>query len=93
MHPILYLISTLITLYTYLVFGWIILELLIYFKIVNAYQPAVRKIGYLLNRLIEPVLKPIRRFLPAMGGLDLSPAVLVIGLQFIQYTLFYYAGR
>jgi YggT family protein len=43
----------------------------------------VRQIGYALDRLTEPLLRPIRRVLPDLGGIDISPIVLLIGLQFL----------
>lgn len=90
MHPIVYLIVEIINIFEFVVFAWVILTLLIQFKIVNAYQPFVRTVMYYLDRLIEPVLRPIRNMLPRMGGLDLSPIILILGLHFIRYTLVYY---
>ena len=46
----------------------------------------MRQIGYALKRLTEPLLGPIRRFLPDLGGLDISPIVLLLGLQFLEYA-------
>lgn len=90
MHPIIYLLVELIDLYNLVLLVWIILSLLIYFKIINAYQPFVQKLNYVLYRLTEPVLAPIRKYVPPIGGLDLSPLVLIFGLHFIRYTLIYY---
>ncbi len=45
-------------------------------------------VGRILYRITEPILGPIRRVLPAMGGLDLSPIVAIIGLQFIRQFIF-----
>lgn len=44
-------------------------------------------VEYVLSQLSEPILSPIRRFIPAIGGLDLSMLVAIIGLQFIQILL------
>jgi YggT family protein len=55
----------------------------------NTYNPAVN----LLNQLIDPILRPIRKILPAMGGLDFSPMVLMFGIYLIrQYFLPMLAG-
>ena len=89
-NPFLWLILTLIDLYSMAVIVWVVLNLLIQFNVVNAYQPLVRKCNEVLARLIEPVLVRIRRYLPAMGGVDLSPLVLLIGLNFLSYALRYY---
>jgi YggT family protein len=45
-------------------------------------------VGRILYTITEPILGPIRRLLPAMGGLDLSPIVAIIGLQFIRQFIF-----
>lgn len=49
-------------------------------------------IEYVLNQLTDPILKPIRKILPPMGGLDLSVLVAIIGLQFIRILLTDFAG-
>lgn len=45
-------------------------------------------VGRILFRITEPILGPIRRVLPSMGGLDLSPIIAIIGLQFIRQFIF-----
>lgn len=90
MNPIVYILYQLISLYSMVIFIWVVVGLLIYFKIVNAYQPVVQKVMRVLNRLIEPALRPIRRALPYIEGIDLSPLVLILILQFLSYTLVYY---
>jgi YggT family protein len=77
-------ISYLITLYTYVVIANVILSWLMAFGVVNPYNSTVRAIWHALNALVEPLLRPIRNILPAMGGIDLSPIVLLLGCFFIQ---------
>jgi YggT family protein len=77
-------ISYLITLYTYVVIANVILSWLMAFGVVNPYNSTVRTIWQALNALVEPLLRPIRNILPAMGGIDLSPIVLLLGCFFIQ---------
>jgi len=96
LNPFVDLFATVIQLYTYCVLAWIIMSTLISFKIVNAYQPAVQKISYALNRLCEPALRPIRKFLRKilgdLGGIDISPIILWLLLNFARnalYTYFY----
>jgi YggT family protein len=60
-----------------------IMSWLISFNVINAYNNVVRTIWDALNALIDPLLRPIRRHLPAMGGLDLSPLVLILIIEFI----------
>ncbi len=89
MNPIAYLIGSIIHLIQTALMVWIILNLLIQFKIVNRYQPLVFKLETVLHRLFEPMLAPIRRYMPDLGGIDLSPVVLILALNFIGYTVNY----
>ncbi|WP_348720999.1 YggT family protein, partial [uncultured Candidatus Puniceispirillum sp.] len=54
---------------------------------INPWQPAVRMIINVLARLHEPILRQVRRFLPDLGGIDLSPIVLFLAAQFIRNLL------
>ena len=54
------------------------------FDIVNMRNRFVYLVGDALNRITEPVYRPIRRFLPDMGGLDLSPLIVILGLWFLR---------
>ena len=89
-NPFIWLISELITIFSFILFVWVILSLLIQFQIVNRNQPLVRKLFDILGRIVEPTLKPIRKYMPDLGGIDISPIVLVLALQFIQRSLYYY---
>ena len=89
-HPITALLVQLIDIYNMIIIIWVVLSLLIYFNIVNPYQPLVQKVNYILHRLMDPVLKHIRRFIPPIGGIDLSPMLLIILLQFVRNSLLYY---
>ena len=89
-HPIALLLIDIIGIYYFILIVWVILSLLIYFNIVNSHQPLVQKLNYILFRLTEPVLKYIRRVIPPIGGMDLSPLALMILLHFAQNMLYYY---
>jgi YggT family protein len=77
-------ISYLITLYTYIVIAVVILSWLMAFGVINAYSPTVRTIWQALNALTEPLLGPIRNAMPNMGGLDISPVILLLACYFVQ---------
>jgi YggT family protein len=62
----------------WLVFISAIASWLIAFNVINMQNMTVRQILTMLNRIIEPLCRPIRRFMPDLGGIDLSPLVLVI---------------
>lgn len=83
MNPILWLVHTVINIYFWIILAMVIMSWLVAFGIVNRSNPYVRQIGYALDRLTDPLLRPIRRFLPDLGGLDISPVILLIGLQFL----------
>lgn len=89
MNPILWLLSTLITLYIWILIASAVLSWLIAFNVVNPYNNVVRTIGDALYRLTEPALRPIRSVLPNLGGLDISPVILIIILLFIERILFW----
>lgn len=88
-NPILWLILTIIDLYFYVILATVIMSWLVAFNVVNASNPFVRQVGYALRRLTEPLLGPIRRFLPDLGGIDISPIILLIGLQFVKQIIFW----
>ncbi|MGE0210153.1 MAG: YggT family protein [Parvibaculaceae bacterium] len=90
MNPFLWLILTVIDIYIWIVIIMAILSWLTAFNVVNPRNPVVNQILYGLYRLTEPALAPIRRIIPSMGGLDLSPMVLLIGLMFLKQAIYYY---
>lgn len=65
----------------------VIMSWLISFQVLNLHQPLVYKIWDLLNRVLEPVYGPIRRILPAMPGIDITPMIVIIGMIFLQRLL------
>lgn len=82
MYSILWLIDWVVQAYTYLLFAYIVIDLLVKFGVVNAYNRVVHVVMDFLSRIIEPVLRPIRNVMPNLGGIDISPVVLVLALQF-----------
>lgn len=64
-----------------------VLSVLVAFNVVNMYNEFVRRLMEALDKLTQPMLRPIRRLLPDMGGLDFSPMVLIFGLYGIQILL------
>ncbi len=84
MYALLHLIGTVIDLYIWLVIIAAILSWLIAFNVINTYNRFVGMVSYFLHQVTEPALRPIRRILPAMGGIDLSPLVLILLLIFLR---------
>ncbi len=67
------------------VFSW-----LFAFGVVNPRNQAVSMIGRALYQLTEPALRPIRRFIPPFGGLDITPIILLLILILIERVILYY---
>ena len=89
MNPFLWLIHTLIWLYIYILIAAAVLSWLIAFNVVNSYNPTVRMIWDFANRITEPALRPIRAILPNLGGIDISPVILILILMFLRRLLIY----
>jgi YggT family protein len=90
-NPILWLILQILNIYSWIVIIQVILSLLISFGIVNRYQPFIQQVGMVLFRLTEPAYRRIRKYIPAISGVDLSPLVLILAIQFAQYSIMYWA--
>ncbi len=76
-----------VDLYIWLVIISAVLSWLVAFNVVNTSNRAIYVVGDFLYRITEPALRPIRRILPSMSGIDLSPIVLILGLIFLQMVL------
>ena len=90
MNPFLWLIETLIDLITWVVIAAAIMSWLVAFGVVNMRNQFIRMVVETLYRLTEPLLRPIRRLLPNLGGVDISPVILLLGLFFVREALRYY---
>ena len=93
MQSIVILIYQIINIYIWVLIAMVIVSWLIAFNIVNLQNKFVYTVSDVLNRLTEPVLAPIRRYMPNLGGIDISPVVLILGLLFAQNLLLEMAGR
>ena len=85
--PLFWLLNTVIELYIWIVIAGVILSWLITFNIINTSNRFVYMVGDFLHRVTEPALRPIRNVLPNLGGIDLSPLVLILLLLFTQQVL------
>ncbi|MDA0720466.1 MAG: YggT family protein [Proteobacteria bacterium] len=68
----------------FFVIAHFIMSWLIRFEVLNIRQQFVGQVWYTLERVLEPIYGPIRRLLPNMGGIDLSPIVVLVGLQILR---------
>ena len=76
----------------FILIAHVIMSWLINFQVLNLRQPLVHQIWEGLSRLLEPLYAPIRRILPAMGGLDLAPLVVLIGIYALRIIIINNAG-
>jgi YggT family protein len=89
MRALLWLIDELIWIYILLLIAQAILSWLLAFGVVNRYNRGVAIGGDFLYRITEPALRPIRNFLPNLGGIDISPIVLILILEFLRRLIAY----
>ena len=82
--PLLRVLSIAIEIYIYLLIAMAILSWLVAFDVLNPRSSVVRTVGHFLWRITEPALRPIRRVLPNLGGIDIAPVILILLLIFIQ---------
>lgn len=87
MYSLLSLISTVIQIYIWLLIASAVLSWLVAFNVINTSNRVIYMIGDFLHRITEPALRPIRSFMPNLGGIDLSPVVLILLLYFVQNLL------
>ena len=83
-NPFIWLIQEIIFLYICILIAAAVLSWLVAFNVVNPYNQIVRNIGEVLHRLTEPALRPIRNLLPNLGGIDISPVILILLLLFLE---------
>ena len=83
-NPFLWLILQVIDLYMWLVIIGVVLSWLTAYNVVNLSNRFVYMVGDFISRVTEPALRPIRRVLPNLGNIDISPLVLILLLLFAQ---------
>lgn len=81
MNALIFLVNAVISIYTWVLIVWVVTSWLVAFNVINTHNKFVAMLMDFLYRATEPALRPIRRILPDMGGLDLSPLILLLLLQ------------
>jgi YggT family protein len=92
MQLLLELVLVILQIAQYLLFAAVIFSWLVTLDVVNRRNKVVWQIGDFLYRITEPVLRPLRRVLPNLGGLDLSPLVALLIIWVIQRAIQLYGG-
>ena len=90
MHPIIEILFVLIDLFTWALILMVIVSWLVAFNVINRRNAFVFMVSDFLYRITEPALGPIRRMLPNLGGIDISPLVLILGLYFVKRLIVWY---
>ena len=87
LDPLIRLVILVLETYVWVVIASAILSWLVAFQVVNTGNQFINTVGRVLYALTEPALRPIRGFIPNLGGIDLSPIVLILALYFLQMVL------
>ena len=90
MRAVLDIILIVLDLYVWLLIASAILSWLIAFNVVNTRNQFVAMLGDFLYRVTEPVLRPIRNVMPNLGGIDISPVILILIIILIEKLIYYY---
>jgi YggT family protein len=87
LNPIAALLIEVLEIYKWIVIAAVIVSWLVAFNVINVHNNFVRSLLRILMTLTEPVFRQIRRVIPPVGGLDLSPIVVFVIIWFLQYTI------
>jgi YggT family protein len=87
MFAIFWLLDTALGIYWFFIIANVIFSWLVAFNVINTYQPFVQTVSRFLYNVTEPVVGKIRRFMPDLGGVDLSPLILLLAIHFIRILL------
>jgi YggT family protein len=87
MQSLFQILMLLLNVVWFFIIAHVIMSWLINFQVLNTRQQLVAQIWYGLNRLLEPIYAPVRRLLPAMGGIDLAPLVVLLVVAALRIIL------
>jgi YggT family protein len=92
MQSIFQILMLLLGVARFFIFAHFIMSWLISFQVLNVRQPLVAQIWYGLQRVLEPLYRPIRRYMPDLGGVDLSPIAALLAIEILRIVLINNAG-
>ena len=90
LNPFIILISQIIYLYNFLIIIYCVIGWLVNFRVLNTHNKYVVKVSYACGRLVNPLLDKIRMYLPDLGGIDISPIIAILALNFLKNILITY---
>jgi len=88
MGPIIWLLDTLLSLLFWAILIGVVASWLVAFNVINPHNQFVRAVLDTINRITEPLCRPIRRILPDLGGIDFSPMIVLLLIQFVRMYLY-----
>jgi YggT family protein len=90
MTSLILLVDIVLNIYTWLLIAWVVMSWLISFDVINTRNRLVYVVSDFLYRITEPVLRPIRRVVPDISGIDISPVILLLLIWLIRDMMFRY---
>jgi YggT family protein len=87
LNPVIWLIDTVLGLYTLVIIAAVVSSWLIAFGVLNTSNQIVRQIVQVLDALTDPLFRQVRKVIPPIGGLDLSPIIVLIGVELLRVFL------
>jgi len=88
MLAIVHLIDNIVTLYIWVLIMAALMSWLVAFNVINTHNRLVYLVADFLYRVTEPALRPLRRYIPNLGGIDISPVILMLLLWFLRDLLY-----
>ena len=74
-------------LYTFIIIAQVIISWLVAFGVLNTSNPQATRLIKLLGRLVDPVMEPVRRFVPPIGGIDITPIIVIFGITLLERVI------
>lgn len=87
LDPLIQVVVIALDLYIWAIIISAILSWLVHFGVVNPSNQFIRMIGEFLWRITEPAMRPLRRLIPNLGGIDVTPVIVILLIFFIQRVL------
>lgn len=81
------LLLLLLNIYFWIIVASVVLSWLIAFEVINTRNPQAANLVRLLNKATDPVYKPLRKYIPAIGGIDVSPIIVIFGIAILRYIV------
>jgi YggT family protein len=86
----------LLQIYTFIIIAQVVISWLVAFGVLNLSNPQAAKLVELLNKLTEPVMAPVRKYIPSIGGIDISPIIVIFAIMLLEQLIgrifFYHIG-